>query len=266
MFERLLRLSCALAAATLFCSARAAAQTPAPAPTAAPPPPALTGSAGFGLALNRGNTATTNLNASFDATHDPKTRSVWKFKGLYLRGTNNGVLALDRLQLEGRNERTLSDRLYAFGQLQFLQDEFKAIDYLVAPGVGIGYKLVTTPVTSLNLDAGLGVKVEKNTIVQRTGDVVAESSRRRTDAVVSISDKLEHKLSQTATITQSFGALWKASDFGDALYTFAAGVAASLTARTQLKIEVLDTYASRPPTAAVKSNDVALLTTFVYKF
>lgn len=244
---------------------RAAAQ--APVPTTPPPPqPALSGSAGFGLALNRGNTATTNLNASFEATHDPKTRSVWKGKGLYLRGTNNGTLAVDRLQLEGRNERTLSERVYAFGQLQFLQDQFKAIDYLVAPGAGIGYKLVATPVTSLNVDGGLGVKLEKNTTLQRNGDMAVKTSRRRTDAVVTASNKLEHKVSKTAAITQSFGALWKATDFGDALYTFAAGVAASLTTRTQLKVELVDTYASRPPTAAVKSNDVALLTAFVYKF
>ena len=63
---------------------------------------------------------------------------------------------------EGRNERTFSDRVYAFVQLQFLQDEFKAIDYLVAPGAGLGYKLVATPVTTLNVDGGLGVKFEKN--------------------------------------------------------------------------------------------------------
>jgi hypothetical protein len=37
----------------------------------------------------------------------------------------------------------------------------------------------------------------------------------------------------------SLGALWKAQDFGDALYTFTAG-AAALTARTQFKFEVLD--------------------------
>ena len=59
------------------------AQPPPPAP---PPPPPWTGSAGFGLSLNRGNTATTNFNVSFEATRDPKTDSVWRFKGLYLRG------------------------------------------------------------------------------------------------------------------------------------------------------------------------------------
>jgi putative salt-induced outer membrane protein YdiY len=242
-----------LTLAVLAWSASARAQTP-PAPPAPPPPP-WTGNAGLGFVLNRGNTSTTNLNASFEATHDPKTTSVWKFKGLYLRGENNDELAVDRLHLEGRNERALGARAYAFGNLQFLKDHFKDIDYLIAPSAGLGYKVVATPVTSFNLDGGLGVKLEKNPNLDR-----------RTDAVVTFSDKLEHKLSKTATITQSLGALWKAKDFGDALYTFAAGVAASLTARTQLKVELLDTYASRPPTAAVKNNDVALLTAFVYKF
>jgi hypothetical protein len=84
--------------------------------------------------------------------------------------------------------------------------------------------------------------------------------------VFTSSDKFEHKLSTTASITQAFNALWKADDFGDALYTFTAGVAAGLTTRTQLKVELLDTYVSRPPTISVESNDVALLAALVYKF
>jgi putative salt-induced outer membrane protein len=248
------RLAFMLTITTLIGAVRANAQTPPPA-APAPPPPPWTGSAGLGLTLNRGNTETTNLNLSFEATHDPKTHSVWKFKGLYLRGANNGTLAVDQLQLQGRNERTLTERVYAFGQLQFLKDHFKEIDYLVAPSAGLGYKLVATPMTSFNVDGGLGVKVEKNPGLDR-----------RTDLVVTASDKLEHKLSETAKITQGLGALWKAQDFGDALYTFSAGVAASMTTRTQLKLELLDTYASRPPTPAVKSNDVALITALVYKF
>jgi hypothetical protein len=99
------------------------------------------------------------------------------------------------------------------------------------------------------------VKVEKNTDLDR-----------RTDVVVTSSEKFEHKVSTTAALTQSFGAIWKAKDFGDALYTFTAGVAAALTARTQLKLELLDSYASRPPSAAVQSNDVAVVTALVYKF
>ena len=251
---QLSRLACLAGMLCLSAASIVRAQPPAPAPPAAPPPP-WTGSAGFGLSLNRGNTATTNLNASFEATHDPKTVNVWKFKGLYLRGKTNGELAVDRLLLEGRYERSLSTRVFTFAQLQFLEDQFKAIDYLWAPSAGIGYKLVATDVTKFTIDTGLGAKFEKNPDLDL-----------RKNVVVTASDKFEHKLSPTATITQSFGALWQANEFGDALYTFTAGIAAGLTTRTQLKVELLDTYATRPPTAGVKNNDVALLTALVYKF
>ena len=252
------RLICTLLALILAMAAETAAQTPPPPaqPAApAPPPPLWTGSAGFGLSLNRGNTATTNVNLTAEATRDPKTHSVWKLKALYMRGETNGALAVDRLLLEGRNERTLSTRVYAFAQAQFLEDQFKDIDYLFAPSGGIGYKLIVTPATSFNVDGGFGVKWEKN-----------PGFDRRTDPVFTASDKFEHKLSTTATVTQGFTALWRADAPGDALYTFTAGAAAALTARTQLKVELLDTYSSRPPNPAVKSNDIALLTTVVYKF
>ena len=233
----------------------AVAQPPAAPAPPAPPPPLWTGSAGAGLSLNRGNTETSNFNVSAEATRDPKTDSIWRFKGIYLRGENNDTLTVDRLHLQGRNERALTERVYAFGELQFLEDQFKDIDYLIAPSGGIGYKLVATPATTFNVDGGLGLKIEKN-----------PGFDRRTDAVVAMSDKFEHKLSTAASLTQGFAALWKAQDFGDALYTFTAGVAASLTTRTQLKLELLDTYSSRPPNPAIKKNDVALLTAFVYKF
>jgi putative salt-induced outer membrane protein len=247
------RAGCLVMGAWMATVGIARAQTPQPAPPETPP--GWSGNAGFGFSLNRGNTSTTNLNLTFEATDDPKTRSVWKFKGLYLRGDNNGTLAVDRLLLQARDERTLSRRVYAFGQLQFLEDQFKQIDSLIAPSAGLGYKLLMAPMTTLSVDGGLGVKWEKN-----------PGFDTRTSAVFTASDKFEHKLSTTAALTQAFDALWNADDVGNALYTFTAGAAAALTTRTQLKIELLDAYATRPPTIDVKSNDVALLTALVYKF
>lgn len=250
-----LRAGCLMIGAWIATAEIARAQTPQPAAPPPETPKGWSGSAGAGFSLNRGNTATTNLNLTFEATDDPKTRSVWKFKGLYLHGDTNGELAVDRLLLEGRNERTLTTRVYAFGQLQFLEDQFKDIDYLVAPSAGIGYKLITTERTTMSADGGVGVKWEKN-----------PGFDTRTSAVITASDNLEHKLSAAAKITQGFNALWTADDFGDALYTFTAGIAAAVTTRTQLKVELLDAYATRPPTIDVKKNDVALLTALVYKF
>lgn len=213
------------------------------------------GSAGFGLTMNRGNTDTTNINLSFDATYDPKTRNVWKMQALYLRGDTNGEATVDRLFLQGRYERALNARTFLFGQLQYLRDEFKEIDYLIAPVGGIGYKVVDTPELTFAVDAGAGVKWEKNPGL----DV-------QTSATISAGDRLAWKVSPNATITQGFSALWDADDFGDALYTFGAGLAAGLVRQLELKIELFDTYSTRPPNPTVKENDVAFLTSIVFKF
>jgi len=219
------------------------------------PPPVWTGSAGLGLTLNRGNTDTTNINLSFDATRDPKQKDVWKMEALYLRGDTNGQLSANRVFAQVRYERNLTPRLFAFGQLPYLRDHFKSIDYYIAPNGGIGYKVVATSQTTLTADGGFGVKWEKN-----------PGFDLKTAAVVTSGDRFEFKLSPASTINQSFAAVWDADDWGDALYTFTAGAAAALTARSQLKLELLDTYASRPPTPEVKNNDVALLAAVVYKF
>lgn len=230
------------------------------APPACPCPPepdpgAWVGSAGFGLALNRGNTDTTNINLSFDATYDPKTTSVWKFEGLYLRGETDGELNVDRLFTRGRYERDLTTRLFAFGELQYLQDEFKAIDYLIAPVAGIGFKIIDTDPVQFSVDAGAGVKWEKNPglDVQTSGTITA-------------GDNLSVALSDNASLTQRFSALWDADDFGDALYTFGAGLATNVTGALELKVEVLETISTRPPNPTVGKSDVAFLTSLVYKF
>ena len=139
-------------AVTFLCGAGIVqAQPPQPPPpAAAPAPPAgpWTGNAGLGLSLNRGNTATTNLNVSAEATHDPKKRSVWKFKTLYLRGKNNGELAVDRFLAEVRDELNLTSRVYAFGQLQFLEALPARIDVppcLDDPGLGQPLTLLLDP-------------------------------------------------------------------------------------------------------------------------
>ena len=61
-------------------------------------------------------------------------------------------------------------------------------------------------------------------------------------------------------------ALWTADDFGDALYTVKLGLAATVTARSQLKVELVDFYKTRPPEQTVRKNDVSVVTAVVYKF
>ena len=222
---------------------------------AAPPPPGWAGSAGAGMALTSGNTDTSTVNAAYELKRDTGSVYVFKSNGLLVYGKSQGELTSDRLALDGRLERKLSTRTSLFGQTQYLRDSFKAIDYLVSPTVGISQLLVKNDRTELAADAGVGVVWEQN-----------QDLDLRTDGAVTAGQQFSHKLTATTELKEKAAALWKMDDFGDALYTFGIGLAASVTAATQLKVEFLDTYKAQPPLPTVKKNDIAVLVSFVYKF
>jgi putative salt-induced outer membrane protein YdiY len=133
--SQLFTIAILLTASPTFAQPQTTGSCPCPPPG---PPPIWTGSAGLGLTLNRGNTDTTNINLSFDATRDPKQKDVWKLEALYLRGETAGELSANRLFTQVRYERSLTTRLFAFGQLPYLRDPFKGIDYHIAPNGGLG--------------------------------------------------------------------------------------------------------------------------------
>jgi len=237
---------------------------PLPLPSPPPPPPSPTppaapawiASAGFGFAITSGNANTSTLNLSFDVTSQPRAPNVFKADLLYLRGKEGGELSLNRLSLRTRDEYTRAGgRGYVFGQFEGLRDTFKDIQYLVAPGVGLGHKVRDTATLTLFLDAGVGFKAEKNM-----------DRPLRTSGAATASQRFVRKLSEHASVTQSLGALWTIDRFDDALYTFKAGLTADVTRRSQLKVEVVDLYKTRPPSVSVQKNDVSLVTSLVYKF
>ena len=114
------------------------------------------------LALTSGNTDTSNVNAAYDIVYNPQTKNVVKSDGLFLRGETEGVLSANRVGLNVRDEYSLTTRTFLFGQNQYLHDEFKNIDYLVAPTAGVGYKIFDTAKTKFAVDGSAGGVWEKN--------------------------------------------------------------------------------------------------------
>jgi putative salt-induced outer membrane protein YdiY len=234
--------------AGLCCSPMAIAQT-------APPMPVYTGSFGGGFTLTSGNTDTKNFNLVFGLVRDPKTKNVFKADALYLRGSQNDTLNLHRSAVKLRDEYSLSKRVFVFGELGYLRDEFKDIRYLIAPIGGIGYKFIATDETTLSVSGGAGGFFEKNT------DLPLKKS-----ASLNAGQNLSHKLSTTATLTESINTLWKTNDLDDYLTNFSVGIATTLYKKLELKVEFLDSYKSKPPNPTIKKNDTAFLTTFLLKY
>src|SRR4029078_286947 len=143
-------------------------------------PRLYTGSFGGGLALTGGNTDTKNFSLSFDMFRDPLKKSVVKLKSSYLRGAQNKTTNLDRASVALRDEYTLSGRVFAFGQLDYLRDRFKSIVFIWNPSGGLGYKIFNSDKTKLQGSGGAGGILEKDTGLESTksGSVIAGDTFR----------------------------------------------------------------------------------------
>jgi putative salt-induced outer membrane protein len=243
------RSSALLAALLLMAAGVRAADAPVP------PPKPWTGSIGAGLAITSGNTDTQNYNLVAATKYDPKTRFLFKADALYLRGATSGVKQIDKATLDARGEYTLSERTFTFGELSYLRDPFKDITYFIAPVVGAGYRIIRTDVRNLTVDGAAGVETESN---GRAG--------RSSGGAIKAGENFDWALTPTSKVVQKLTAIWKTSDFADALYHFDAGLTTTVAARMELKVSYVYDYKNRPTSTTVKKGDSALFAALLFKF
>src|SRR5438552_2705454 len=79
------------------------------------------------------NTDTKNINISMGIVRDPKTRSVLRVNGLYLRGEKESELIVNQTQFTIRDEINISPRTFVFAQGNYVRDTFKGIRNLFSP-------------------------------------------------------------------------------------------------------------------------------------
>jgi putative salt-induced outer membrane protein YdiY len=221
------------------------------------PPPAKpwASSLGAGLAITSGNTDTKNYNLAFATKYDPKTKFVFKADVIYLRGDSNGVTQVDKTSADARGEYSLSDRTFAFAEVSYLRDPFKALNYLVAPLAGAGYRIIKSDRRNLTVDGALGAELESEAGAGRSSSGAAKAG-----------ENFDQALSPTSKFTEKLTAIWKTNDFGDALYHFDAGLTTTVATRLELKLAYVYDYKTKPPSASVKKGDSALFAALLVKF
>ena len=214
-----------------------------------------TGSVGAGLAITSGNSDTENYNVSLSTKYDPQRKFVFKADALLLRGSSDGETQVDKATAAARSEYALSDRAFTFAEVSYLRDPFKEIDYLLAPVAGAGYRIIRSEIRNLTVDAAAGVQIESNNILGSDSSGALKGG-----------EDFDWALSSTSKFTQKFTALWKTSDFGDALYHLDVGLATSVMTRIELKVAYAYDHKTRPPLPTVKRGDSALFAALLFKF
>ena len=240
MVERTAAILCLL----LVTTAALGQETPAK-----PPVKPWSSSLGAGIAFTSGNSDTKNINVNFNTAFDPKTDRRFKADALYLRGENDGTTNVDKASADARYERNFQQRAFWFGEVSYLRDPFKDIDYLVAPIAGAGINLIKDAARTLEVDGGVGATFDSG----------------ETSGAVKAGQSFDWTISKVSKFTQKLNGLWKTKDFGDALYHFDAGISTTIAARADLKLSYLYDYKNQPP-AGVKKGDSALFAALLFKW
>lgn len=219
------------------------------------PPPGWHGSVGAGLSISSGNSDAKSFNLSGDLKYDPKTKNVVKFTTLFLRSESNGDTTADKLAATLRDEYSLSDRLFVYGEVGYLRDKVASLRVLISPIVGAGYKVVKTDTMTFDVSAGVGGAFEW--LVGRDGT---------SNGAFKAGEAFTWKISPTVTLGQNGSGLWKANDTGDAFLHFDVSLATSLSKLLELKLAYLVDHKTRPAFANLDETDTAFLATVVAKF
>jgi len=209
------------------------------------------GGGNFGLALAKGNSDTTNLSLGFNAAR-PTTTDKWSITAtsLYARNKTNGVSTTSANALGGtlRYDRNLAKQLFAFGLMAGSYDHAQDLDERLGPSGGLGYHVISSKVTTLDLLGGIGYTYESystgvtNNLINAT-----------------LGQELTHKFSANTSLVQDFYFFPNLNQSGSYRANFDFGLASKLHGALTWNLNFGDRYVSNP-VAGKKSNDVLLTT------
>ena len=135
-------------------------QAPPAPPPEPPPPPRLEASAQLTFLDTRGNATSQSLGAGGDVIWrlDPWTLTA---KAAFAQAETEGELTARSLTSLLRGARALNERLSAYGQYDFLRDEFAGVEQRHVIEGGISYLALDAAPHTLRFDTGLGYIYEE---------------------------------------------------------------------------------------------------------
>jgi putative salt-induced outer membrane protein YdiY len=213
------------------------------------------GGGNFGLALARGNSDTTNLALGFNAER-PTTTDKWTINAasIYSTSVTDGISSTSANALGGfiRYDRNLSKKLFAFGLFAGSYDHAQDLNVRISPSGGLGYHLIASKVTTLDLLGGFGYTYESYSTP--IPDPITNNFINAT-----IGDEFTHKFTANTTVNQDFYFFPYLNDGGGYRGVFDFGVASKFYRAITWNLNFGDRYNSNP-VPGKKNNDVLLTT------
>ena len=210
-----------------------------------------------GLAIARGNTETFTYNLSAKAARTTAKDKVSVYAlSLYSRNSAAGTAVTTASLVNGgtRYDFNVSEKYFAFGQLDLLHDRFQELDLRVAPAGGMGIHAIKRASTILDLNAGGGLNKEFFT-----------SGLSRASGEALLGEAYSHKFSKVTTLNQSLQFFPNLTNTGEFRSLFSLGIVTQLTKVLSWQVSFTNLYLSNPP-VGVKTTDVIMTTGLRFTF
>src|SRR5208337_3524395 len=209
------------------------------------------GGGNFGLALARGNSDTTNLALGFN-TERPTTTDKWTVQAAAIYSTNvtNGISSTSANALGGfiRYDRNLTKKLFVFGLFAGSYDHAQDLNERISPSGGLGYHLIASKVTTLDLLGGFGYTYENYS------NGVTNNLMNAT-----IGDEFSHKFTPNTSVFQDLYFFPYLNENGNYRGVFDFGLSSKLSRAITWNLNFGDRYNSKP-VAGNKNNDILVTT------
>ena len=200
--------------------------------------------------LQRGNTHSMSLGVAIDVSlrrDDEFNDDRFTLGGAYNFGkqTTGGVESTDTDNWFGlgKYDKFLSEKLYVYGLLRVDHDRIAALNYRIAPGVGLGYQWVETSDFNLSTEAGVSF-VHEDYIPDGTDDRIA----------LRLAYHVDKKLNDKVSVFHNLEWLPAFEDPGDYNLNADAGIRAKMTNNMFSELKFQYQRDSTPAPGALKND------------
>ncbi len=217
------------------------------------PPPRWERTAEVSLVGTGGNSDAQTLGLASSLVWRPAGWTT-EARASFVRSETSGVETARSLVASGREARTLSPRLDAFGRLEYLVNEFAGIDARVRADAGLGYKAIVRGAHRLRIDTGFGYSHEARL---KEADL--------SSAVATVGGRYEWQITKATRLTNAPLLTASLDDRQDWRFDNALAVTTSMTRVFSLKL-AHELKFLNAPVAKFKKTDTVFAVTLVAKF
>ena len=217
----------------------------------------------LGFSRTSGNTDTTTGNFLFHIAH---LTGDWKYlfgaEGLY--GSTKGETTAQAWDVHGQINYNITERLYWYGGLGYVNDKFSGFAYQETLSTGAGYQFIKTDATKLAGQIGIGARRLRPEILVKDdigGIVSVTQEDSTTDAVLDAAATFEHAFNDSTKLLAAAG-LESGKD--NTLSKGSIALQVKMTDKLALSAGIQATRNSKPP-AGAKPTDTLTTLNLVYE-